>query len=216
MTLNRKRLEKSFRILQNSVDQEGKPWRIVRVPLPYTTVREVPPSDGISLCSLPFFVLLFSFSCFSFLVFFSPSSFYFLTPRFFRTSSIPPKVEIQRRHNNRQLQTIEYPTTPFLSQLRTLQRISSSSSIQPSNRQNSIRGTYISSLAHSSHPLLPQLPQIALSPTHSPLHFLLLSILHLYGSPSHSPLHLPFSHPHVTSSRLLPTRSSRRNSKVGR
>ena len=45
------RLEENFKILQNSTDQDGKPFRIIRIPMPPTLYREVEPNGDIPVRS---------------------------------------------------------------------------------------------------------------------------------------------------------------------
>ncbi|WP_051305733.1 agmatine deiminase family protein [Desulfogranum mediterraneum] len=42
---NRRRMEENYRILQNAVDQDGKPFKIIRIPMPETLFFEVTPQD---------------------------------------------------------------------------------------------------------------------------------------------------------------------------
>lgn len=42
---NRRRMEENYRILKNSVDQDGKPFKIRRIPMPETLYFEVTPQD---------------------------------------------------------------------------------------------------------------------------------------------------------------------------
>ena len=44
---NARRLEVSYRILRESADQDGRPFEIVRVPLPYHTFVTMEPGDGV-------------------------------------------------------------------------------------------------------------------------------------------------------------------------
>ncbi len=42
---NHRRMEENYRILKNAVDQDGKPFKIIRIPMPETLYFEVTPQD---------------------------------------------------------------------------------------------------------------------------------------------------------------------------
>ncbi|ACS81042.1 agmatine deiminase family protein [Maridesulfovibrio salexigens] len=42
---NRRRMEENYRILKKAVDQDGKPFKIIRIPMPETLYFEVTPQD---------------------------------------------------------------------------------------------------------------------------------------------------------------------------
>jgi agmatine deiminase len=44
---NQKRIEENYQILKNATDQDGKPFRILRVPMPPTQVATLTPRDGV-------------------------------------------------------------------------------------------------------------------------------------------------------------------------
>jgi len=54
---NRRRMEENYQILKNAVDQDGKPFKIIRIPMPETLYFEVTPQDEayIGLVSFPRF-----------------------------------------------------------------------------------------------------------------------------------------------------------------
>jgi len=44
---NRRRMEENFTILKNSLDQDGKPFKIIRIPMPETLFYEASPNDDL-------------------------------------------------------------------------------------------------------------------------------------------------------------------------
>lgn len=55
---NRRRMEENLAILKNSVDQDGKPFKIIRIPMPETLYFTAEPDDGVyvGLASYPAYI----------------------------------------------------------------------------------------------------------------------------------------------------------------